>query len=65
MHQHDPIDVPVSAPVAPTILKRLIKGVPATLKRFLIAKQNEIQRDLIHNELVNLTQVIRDGEEEL
>ncbi|GAB0205021.1 hypothetical protein GRJ2_002967700 [Grus japonensis] len=63
MHQHDPIDVPVLAPVDPTILKKLIKGAPATLKPFFIAKRDEIQRDLNHNELINLTRAVGENED--
>ena len=66
MHQRKPTDVPLSATVAPAILKVLIKGAPAMLKPFLIAKRDEIQRDLNYNELVNLTQTVgNSGEEEL
>ena len=43
-------DTPISATVDYTMLKPLIRGAPAILKPYLIAKQDEIKRDTEHNE---------------
>lgn len=61
MHQHDSTDAPISTPVTPAMLKLLIKGAPAALKHFLIAKRDEIHRNLSFNELINLIQAIKES----
>ena len=43
-------DTPISATVDYTMLKPLIRGAPAILKPYLIAKRDEIKRDREQNE---------------
>lgn len=63
MHQRCPVDVAISALGDPAILRPLIKGAPAALKPFFIAKQDEMQRDLSLNELISLTRAVDFNEE--
>lgn len=46
--------MPISAPVDPTVFKPLIKGAPAALNPFLIAKLMETQSHIHHNECVEV-----------
>lgn len=62
MHQRDSTGAPVLAHLTPAMPKPLIKGAPAALKPFLIAKSQEIQRNLNLSELIDLTQAIKGGE---
>lgn len=54
MHEQAPHDVPVSTTVDFTILKPLIRGAPAVLKPYLIAKQDKIKRDTEYNVLLDI-----------
>lgn len=51
MHERAPRDLPVSTTVRFAILKPPIRGAPAVLKPYLIAKQDEIKRDTEYNAL--------------
>lgn len=42
-------DYPVSAPVDPKAMKPLVKGAPAVLKLYFIAKRDEIRQNIEHN----------------
>ena len=40
---------PISAPVDPQAMRPLIRGAPAVLKSYLIAKRDEIRQNIEHN----------------
>uniref|UniRef100_A0A8B9NK43 Uncharacterized protein n=1 Tax=Accipiter nisus TaxID=211598 RepID=A0A8B9NK43_9AVES len=65
MHERDPLNVPISAIVDPDMLKPLIKGAPAMLKPYLIAKRDEIRRDANFNALLAIREAADNKEEAL
>ncbi|XP_052631213.1 uncharacterized protein LOC128136111 [Harpia harpyja] len=65
MHECGPLNVPISAVVDPDMLKPLIKGAPAMLKPYLIAKRDEIRRDADFNALLAIREAADDEEEAL
>ncbi|KAM9591119.1 uncharacterized protein ACIBXB_006056 [Morphnus guianensis] len=65
MHERSPLNVPISAIVDPDVLKPLIKGAPAMLKPYLIAKRDEIRRHTDFNALLAIREAADDEEEAL
>ena len=62
MHDHSPLNVPISATVDHDMLKLLIKGAPPVLKHYLIAKQDDIRRDTDFNALLAIRDIAVDQE---
>lgn len=65
MHEHDHLNVPIPATVHHAMLKLLIKGATAVLKRYLIAKRDGIRRDTNFNVLLAMRDTALDLEEAL